>query len=328
MRQFFIGVYGKVLKGLSLHKGFPHFCAHGGLHLVAFLVLFVLTICMGVYLNNSNVASFNQIVYTFYGDTLHNYRLNYLSFEKDMSRRPNNVYNENDIQLSYGYVRDTAVHNPKIIKPAKKGAYNPDCDLVSIVRYVTCDDSDGFMKKNECYHPVKGLPQLRKTEYVSGHDRYYYNLSLLNDSSHVYYRVTHAEDHLIEWGGLNPYFSFWIGIVMVNPNVELNDESIIRIKTNDIKAQNSSEGIEHPLIFDHISPTPTYSNINEIVYKGKELKNVIKQNGVYISGVDPVKRERVEKRNLAITVLLGTFIAIMLDVFVHLIIKWLKLKAN
>ena len=47
---------------------------------------------------------------------------------------------------------------------------------------------------------------------------------------------------------------------------------------------------------------------------------------VYISGVDPEKKEIVEKQNLRSTVLLGTIIAFMLDIIVRLIIKWRKLK--
>lgn len=328
MKNLIKNGYSKGLKFLSLHKGFPRFCAHGGLHLFVLIVLSTLTLIMGCHLQKSNVASFNQIIYTFYGDTLHNYRLNYLSLVKDMSRRPDNTYKENDIQLSYGYKKDTTVHNPQIIKPAKGGAYNPDCDLVSKVRYLTCNNSDGFLQKNIGYQLVKYKHQLRKTEYVSNHDRYYYNVSTLNDSSHMFYRVTHAMDHLIEWGSLNPYFSFWIGIVMEDKNIELNDRSIIRIKINDIQANNSSEGIEHPLIFEHISPTPTYSTINEIVFKGKELKSVIKQNGIYMSGVDPIKRASVEKKNLVITVLLGTLIAFMLDICIRLVLKWRKLKTR
>ncbi len=324
LNSFIRDIYDKEIKQLSLHKGMPYFLSHGGIHLVTLVILFVISIIMSIYLYNSNVASFNQIVYTFHGDTLKNYKLNYLFLEKDMTRRPDDTYNENDIRLSYGYARDTTNSKYRVIKPVKYGECRPACDLVSIVQYVTKNNYDGIWSQNMNYAKVKNRQQFRKTKYISAHERFYYNISTVKDSIRIFQGVTHAKDHLIEWGKLTPNFSFWLGVIVKRPS-ELNEKSLIRIKFNEIKSANSSKGIEPPLVIDKILPKPTCSNLNEVVYKGEELKDVINQNGIYISGVDTVKKSAAEKVNLVVTVLLGTIIAFMLDVFIQLILKWRRL---
>lgn len=326
--KLFSFLYDKIVKLLSLHKGIPNFLAHGGLHLIILLFLSCIVIQMIIYLKRSYVASFNQIVYSFYGDTLNNYKLNYLAFDKDMTRRPDNTYNQNDIILSYGFVKDSVETNRMIPLNFIK-SYKDTADLVSVVKYLTVNgipDTLLNLPKNK-YSFVLQTNQLISTEKVTNHERYYYSLSTLRDSMHIFHRITNAKDHLVDWGSLNPYFSFWIGINIVN-NVELNRKSFIRIRVNNTIGEDSEDGIQEPLVLDRIIPEPTTSNINEIVFKGEELKSVIKQKGIYISGIDPIKKEEQERKNLYVTVYLGTIIAFMLDIIVHLVLKWINLNKN
>ena len=257
------------------------------------VVLFLCSLLLFVMLRalfRNNVASFNQLVYTFYGDTLKNYKLNYLSLEKDMSRRPGETFNKDDIILAYGYERDTAVHNPQILRPPfKNKKIIDDYDLVSVVRYLTVNSIKDTLEEN----PSK--------KYLINKNR------------------------LIDWNEMNPYFSFWIGIVMMD-EVNLNDRSIIKIKYNKVEKENAQNGIERPLVLDKIMPEPTSKSMTEIVYRGKELDEVIRQRGIYISGQDPLKKASAEKMNVFYTVLVGTIIAFILDIIVNLVIKWRKLE--
>lgn len=281
-------------------------------------------------MEKSNIASFNQIIYTFYGDTLNNYTINYLKFEKDMTRRPANFIKEGDITFTVGYTKNTNVNSYKKILPTSSKNFADSCDLVSKVRYYLVNsvpDSSKEFRNKEPYKFYKLKNQLKKTKWVSNHDRYYFSYSTLQDSTHLITQQTNANDHVIEWGSINPYFSFWIGLNMVG-SFKLNQESVIRLRFNNVSKYNSETGIKKPLIVETILPQPTNKDINEIVYTGDELKEVITQKGIYVSGVDPIKKEEMNRDNMKNTVLFGTFVAILFDIFIQLILKWRKLRKN
>lgn len=319
--------YTKIIHLLSCHKGVPFVLAHGGIHFFLLIILGVTSIWMFFQLREINIASFNQISYTFYGDTLNNYKLDYLAFEKDMRRRPGYQYNFKDIQFTYGYVKDTAKTDIKIINPIKKDDDRCNCDLVSVVRYVTKNSlRDTLINIKSKFRP-NCFNQWLRTIMISNHERLYYCYSTLQDKTHVFYRVTHARDHLIEWERDTPLFNYWIGIVL-KKDVKLNNKSYIKIYFNDINPSNAVYGIVQPIIIEKIEPKPTTQTMNEIVYKGKELEQVISQQGIYVSGVDPIKKDSAERKNLYLTVAFGTIIAFMLDIIVQLILKWRKLKTQ
>lgn len=318
-------IYGKIIHLLFVGKWMPTMMAYGGFHILILILLGCQAAYMWLELDKNNITSFNQIIYRFYGDTLHNYRLNYLDFEKDMRRRPDNIYNENDIQYKYGFIRNENQEGNPLIKTIKYKNFSEESDLVAKIRYVSCNNlPDTINNRRKHEFDVKNN-RLYNSEYISNHERFYYDISLLEDTIHRFHRVSHAKDHLIEWENSKPCFSFWIGFI-VDDYKDLKEESEIRIKFNDFEKDFTSNGYRKPLIFEKVIPQPTVNNLKEIVYRNQELYNVLKQGGIYISGVDPEKKEIVEKQNLRSTVLLGTIIAFMLDIIVRLIIKWRKLK--
>lgn len=318
-------IYSKIIHILFVGKWMPAMMAYGGFHILILILLGCQAAYMWSELDKNNITSFNQIIYRFYGDTLHNYRLNYLQFEKDMRRRPDKTYNENDIQYKYGFTKIENKTEDPVIKSIRYKNFNGESDLIAKIRYITCNDLPDTIKEVKKHLFDVNNKRLYNSEYVSNHERYYYDLSMLEDSIHVFHRVTHAQDHLIEWENSRPCFSFWIGF-LVDDYKDLKEESEIRIKFNDFEKDFTSNGYRKPLIFEKVIPQPTVNNLKEIVYRNQELYNVLKQGGIYISGVDPEKKEIVEKHNLRSTVLLGTIIAFMLDIIVRLIIKWRKLK--
>ena len=320
------GFYGGIIHLLFKGKWISKVLAFGGLHLAILFVLGFKACCMWNEINTNNVTSFNQIIYRFYGDTLQNYRMNYLNFEKDMRRRPENTYNENDIVFYYGFIKnEDSVRVPKYIDINYSNLKNKG-DLVAKVRYITCNNiPDTLSKRKSTPRYIKVRKQVQKTKYVSNHDRYYYDISTKDDSVHVFKHVTHANDHLIEWDTKKPCFTFWMGFIL-DDDTDLIPESVIKIKINDFEKDISKEGYRRPLIVDKVLPQPTFISLNEIVYRGEELKAVIKQRGIYISGTDPEKKEIIEKQNLRTTVLMGTIIAFMLDIIVNLILKWRRMR--
>lgn len=319
------GFYGWIIHVLFLGKWMSNILAYGGFHILLILLLFCQVFYWWNNLKENNVTSYNQIIYRFYGDTLNNYRLNYLKFEKDMSRRPGNTFNENDINYCYGFIK---IGKEDTI-PIKYKNFSGMGNLVSKIRYTTCNklkDTIDSRRTTHVYDTINN--RLYTTDYKTNHDRYYYDISLLKDSLHIFYHVTNAKDHLIEWEKDIPCFSYWIGIILddYKKYKELNNQSQIRIIINDLDIDESDNGYKRPLIIEQVIPHPTYSNMKEIVFEGDELNAVINQGGIYISGVDPDKKEIIEKENLKITVLLGTIIAFMLDILVQLVLKWRKLK--
>ena len=319
--------YVKTIGLLSCHKGVPFVLAHGGIHLFLLVVLCITSIWMFFQLREINIASFNQISYTFYGDTLNNYKLDYMVFEKDMRRRSGYQCNFKDIQLTYGYVKDTTKTDMRIVNPIKIDDDRYNCDLVSVVRYVTKNSLKDTLINKKQQFKTNSLNQWLRTIMISNHERLYYCYSTLKDKTHIFYRVTHAKDRLIEWEKNTPLFNYWMGIVM-KKDVKLNNKSYIKIYINDINPNNAVYGIEQPIIIEKIVPKPTVQNMNEIVYKGRELEQVISQQGIYVSGVDPIKKEKAERKNLYFTVALGTMITFMLDIIVQLVLKWRKLKTQ
>lgn len=325
-----IYLYNSSVHVLASNKRIARFFAHGFIHTLTLLVLGISAYIMGSFIFESNTTSFNQMVYTFYGDTLNNYKLNYISFDKDLTKRNNNVYNDADVSLSCGYELINDSVEKKLVPPFKHLKSDDRCDLVSIIRRVTKNDIPDTIINQTIFDSVKYKYSKMSYQYYqailnSTHERFYYFVSSIRDTTHIFHLKTWGPDRLIEKTKINPFFSFWIGIVTPD-NTVLNDSSIIRIKMNDINTTNSTEGVTRPLIVEKAIPEPTSITINEIVYKGKELANVLSQKGVYISGVDPIKKDEVDQKNLKYTVFLGTIIAFMLDIIVQLILKWRKLK--
>ena len=313
---------------LAKHKSVPYIFAHGGLHFFVLIFLIFLASIMYIHIINSNVASFSQSVYTFYGDTLNNYKLTYLYFEKDLTRHNEFNYSTHDRILKYGFTRIVDKDKIKKINPINRNDTVGNCDLVSKLKYVTRNDikeTNNINKKTRSiFSPTTN--QIRRTEIVSDHERYYYGFSLLKDSTHLFGHSFGSDIlNFIESGTLNPVFNVWIGIVTKGPT-DLDDKSVIKIKMNNIDTENATDGIMKPLLIEKVIPQPTYLLVNEIIYKGEELKNVIRQKGIYISGVDSIKKDEIEQRNIKYTVFLGTIIAFMLDIFIQLILKWRKLK--
>lgn len=320
-----IYLYNSSVHVLASNKRIARFFAHGFIHTLTLLVLGISAFIMGSFIFESNTTSFNQMVYTFYGDTLNNYKLNYISLAKDMTNRKDNVYNDADVTLSYGYelIKDSIER--KLVAPYKYLKSNDRCDLVSKIRRVTKNDIQDTIIDKTHYNYLAPSCQYYQTVKKSNHERVYICSSSIRDRTHIFNQLTGGPDQLITKTKLNPFFSFWIGIVTPDHTV-LNEKSIIRIKMNDINITNSTEGVTRPLIVEKVIPEPTTLTINEIVYKGKELANVLSQKGIYISGVDPIKKDEVDQKNLKYTVFLGTIIAFMLDIIVQLILKWRKLK--
>ena len=320
-------LYHNIAYWLTKHKGSALFLSHGGVHLTIFSVFLLIAFWMIADVAQNNIATFNQIIYTFYGDTLKNYKLSTIKMKSDLSRRPGNVYNPNDMILEYGYKRDMQVDSPKIMKLFKNPRIKGDYDLISVVHVIVENETP----VEECdsnytiYHPTTSKKVCNSIKY-SSHNKYYYGRSSLEDTTHNFKYSFYGKDVLKKWNKINPYFKFWIGINM-RCKYEIDDNSEIAIMLDNRNNDKYEKGINEPLNIEEIIPEPSYRSVSEIRYKGSEkINEVIMNGGVYVSALDPEKKAETDKWQLLSSVFAGTLIAFCIDIFVQLVLKWRKLK--
>jgi len=320
-------LYRGIAHILTNHKRLAIFLSHGGVHLTLLTIFFVLAIWMIADVARNNIATFNQTVYTFYGDTLKNYKLSTIKMKSDLSRRSGNIYNPNDMILEYGYKRDINADSLRIVNLFKNPRIRGDYDLISVVHVIVDNETPvkTFNKPYTKYHRTKNKQVYNSIKHTS-HNKYYYARSSIEDSTHYFVYSFYGKDVLKEWNKLNPYFKFWIGINM-ECKYEIDDDSEITIVFDNSNNKQKGECINEPLNIEEIIPTPTIRTTSEIKYKGKEkINEVIKNGGIYVSALDPEKKAETDKRQLLYSVFAGTFIAFCIDIFVQLIIKWRKIK--
>ena len=322
--------YSKSVNFLAKHKLFAVLLCHGGFHIIVIIICFIIISLIYTQIMDNNEARFNQMIYTFYGDTLNNYTLSNIQFKKDIAPRPGNFFNEKDIEFRCGYKKSSNYDANRKIKdviPTDTSFY----DLVTKIEYVTINDRNDTIKNKKKYqyikHPNTNLMYIEKNEQRTNHQRFYYTYSPLNDTIHVFRRQTNANDPLKEWASDNPYHCMWIGFNF-KCKPELDTTSEIRIIYNKIEYNNTIEGVRQPVTLDNILPQPTSLSLTEIVYRGKQLENVVKQGGIYITGIDPERKRHVDKWDVILSVLIGTIAAFIIDVAVQLILKWKNLKSK
>jgi hypothetical protein len=317
-------VYQRITHLLTLHKGAAKFLSHGGVHFIFFFIFLVVSLWMIADVAQNNIATFNQVVYTFYGDTLKNYKLSTIKMKSDLSRRPGNVYNPNDMILEYGYKRDSLVDSHKTLKLFNDPRIKGDYDLVSVIHVVADNETPikTFNKLYTVYSPTKNKQVCNSIKYTS-HNKYYYGRSSLEDSTHYFKYSFYGKDVLKEWSKMNPYFKFWIGVNMVC-KYDIDDNSEITIILDN--GNNKGQCINEPLNIEEIIPEPSYRTVSEIKYKGKEkIGEVINNGGVYVSALDPEKKAETDKHQILYSVFAGTFIAFCIDIFIQIILKWRKI---
>ena len=70
-------------------------------------------------------------------------------------------------------------------------------NLVSKVRNLTCNSIKDTLSRRR-FNALDTIHKIiYKTQYISNHERYYYDISTTDDSTHTFRRVTHAQDHLM-----------------------------------------------------------------------------------------------------------------------------------
>lgn len=318
--------YHLIVRFLYRIRLFAIFLSHGGLHLLLFFFFLLLGCALIGIVKNESIASFHQVIYTFYGDTLNNYKISHLNLTKDLSRREGNLINDNDILVNYEFRKDSLSSIPlKTIKPFK----NVDSvDLVSKVRMVIINEKP--LEIEEC--PIKprhfyhDFNQVHRRVKYSNKDRYIYYYTTVKSQSHSYDHKFAGKDLEKNYEKKNPYYSFWLGL---NFECEpaLDDSSCIRFLLNQIDVTKAHEGMEEPINIEKIIPEPSEYTVSEILYTGKEkIQEVIDNGGVYITAIDPELKAKSDERQIIYTVLAGTLFAFCLDLFVQLIIKWKRLR--
>ena len=325
--SLFNWLYQKTAHILSKHKRLAIFLSHGGVHLTLLSLFLIIAIWMIADVAKNNIATFNQVVYTFYGDTLKNYELSTIKMKSDLSRRPGNIYNPDDMILEYGYKRDQATDSPKVVQLFNDPRIKDKYDLISVVHVLTNNENpvEYYNNRYTRYHRTYSKQVCNSIKNTS-HDKYYYGRSTLEDTTHYYKYSFYGKDVLKQWSKINPYFKFWIGINMQCKH-EFDDNSEITIVLDNSPNKREEEYIREPLNIEEIIPKPSDRTVSEIRFRGREkINEVVKNGGIYVSALDPEKKAETDKRQLLYSVFAGTFIAFCIDIFVQLILKWRRIK--
>lgn len=304
------------------------YLSHGGLHLLLFFACFLLGCAMIGMVKNENIASFHQVVYTFYGDTIKNYKMSYLNLTKDMSRKDRDSLNENDIIIEYGYIRDSTTNREPISLKAFKNV--DSVDLVSKVRMVVQNERPLVIEDNPISpaHFYHDYTQVHNRVKYSNKDRFIYYYTTKDSKNHSYDHSFAAKDLEKNYDKINPYYSFWLGLNFESTSAP-EDSCIIRFVFTQNGKNNRQEGIGEPINIEKIIPEPSEITASDITFKGKDkITEVIKNGGIYIRAVDPVIKAQSDERQIIYTVLAGTIFAFCLDLLVQIVIKWKRLKKN
>lgn len=128
-------------------------------------------------------------------------------------------------------------------------------------------------------------------------------------------------DNIFSNNGENPYYRFFLELDMIPGDI--SEDSDITINLSD---KDSIGNYQTPINFISIYPEPNIIRPNKIQYTGSDnVKNVIKNGGVYIFMEDINRKNESDKHIFLCTVLLGAFLAFLFDIVVNLIIKWKNL---
>ena len=137
----------------------------------------------------------------------------------------------------------------------------------------------------------------------------------------------------------SPYFNVFIQFSLRDEYIKVNtDTSYTSFGANYIKlsfptgllGEREKHYISqlHPISFKTIQPTPSKIGLDYIVYDDVETINEILHSGIYVAAEDVDGARKVSKLSFIYSVLLGTLIAFMLDILIHLILKWRKLSTT
>ena len=299
--------------------------SHGGLHFLLFVGFFSLGCALIGIVKNESVASFHQVIYTFYGDTLHNYKLSSLKLTKDMSRRPGDFLNDNDINIEYSYTRDSSKLIPTIIK---KFNNTDSVDLVSKVRMFNVNERPLEIESNprKPIHFYKDYHQMHRRVKYSNKDRFIYYFTTTKSVNHSYDHSFAGKDLEKNYEKMNPYYSFWLGLKF-ECIPDFNDSTSICLLFSKTIDAMSSDGITEPINVEKVIPEPSERSVSKLIYKGKEkIDEVINNGGIYITAVDPVLKAKADEKQIIYTVLAGTIFAFCLDLLIQLILKWKRIK--
>lgn len=329
-------IYGYIIKLLSQHKFPALFLSHGGLHIIVLLLCIIGAFFMYGEIDRYNQRELRQFSFRIDSDTMDNYKLSHLEIyvfrDTKESSKDHITYK---YQLGY---RDSLKYKTETCNIEPYKGYKIDAvHKVSIVAEDTIlgdwhNESQIYIKYPDRYTP-NNTAKFGKD--IASSEKMITSFWWFSQEDDI--RKDNLEFSLKNltnnWQGDNPYFCCFYGFHAIRDTYNLDEQSTIVILYNpfpfdeDSKNMNSHYDMYEraPMTVDNVYPKPTFMDLNVLVYKGKDVENVLDQGGVYLSAVDPEKKNHADRMEMLWTVLLGTIIAFSLDIIVHLILKWRKL---
>lgn len=329
-------LYRYIINVLSKHKLPALLLSHGGLHLIVLLICIVAAIFMYGEIDRYNQRVLRQFTFRIDSDTMENYKLSHLElyvFRDTVDTLKDDI--RYMFQLGY---KDSSNYKTEVSNTDPYKGYKIDA-----VHKVTIVSEDTIIKNWE----TKGQIYIKDLGKYSPDNtaKFGKDVPLSEKKTTSYWWFTQDDeikkDNLEfslknltnNWQGDNPYFCCYYGFHAIRNTYNLDENSTIAILYNPFSHDNHSKNmnshndmyVRAPMTVDDVYPKPTYMDLNVLIYKGRDVENVLDQGGVYLSAVDPEKKNHADRMEMLWTVLLGTIIAFSLDIIVQLIIKWRKL---
>ncbi|MBV4225857.1 hypothetical protein KSZ12_08335 [Parabacteroides distasonis] len=153
-------------------------------------------------------------------------------------------------------------------------------------------------------------------------------------TTHFYYDITKESntfsttifgDFLFNTDKNNPYVFFYLILKDFSP-IYINESSCIRI---DYGHPEDNGFIKNPINITSIYPQPSTITPGSILYKGKEKITEVFQNGcISFSGEDIEKKRQSDQMLFLYTVLFGSCLTFLVQIFISLIVKWRDVVLN
>lgn len=296
-------LYGKIKHYLATHKKLSFILSHGGVHLALLLVLAVIII----------VITVDVVMYS---------RREYAITDLEIKGLEGEKYRLDTLQITLSPKADEWLMEKYNLKVS--GAFSPEDSM-------TIYNSEKVIETSGQLHFNYGSRAFATTEDKTVGDFEIFGISKGDTvGNRVVTRawpsltpIYAASSAFTGKTSGSPYHMFKIKINITGLTPSFGDESFIAV---DLAGDGNRDNV---IVFDHVYPQPTLTELNLVIWKGREgLESVMRAGEIFVDARDVRLAYEAERMNLLYNILLGTFIAFALDIIIQLIYKWRRLKTS
>lgn len=318
-------IYQYSINYLSKHSGLATFLSHGGVHLIALVLLSILAIilynktddnektnlthvCIDAYEKSDSInfmLYFPQIIYGFIN--LDNKETNTFSFDIYFLREdlivdddlliPDSALIKTKCSVFYDIVTNVGKIKPLSIKK------NENDDYIKTNKY----SPDG----KSLIYKATSTQSMLDLKYLEIPFKFIINKESSNAPTSILYLELNVESPVSEI-----------------PNSMLLDKYLHLGSSLRIDYGHTADGTNDYKPFDikYVFPEPDVVTPFYLEYSNsKSVQRILDNKGVYLIYEDVMARNKANRMSLQYSILIGAIIAFMLDIIVNLILKWRRL---